>query len=151
MNWHFTLQYTVKPPECYSYYSSDVTTESLHIGETNTPFLRPTCGLSHGESADKDSYIWAFGECKVHRHWPSSECAELLRHDMAPLQSQILAFIPSKPGLKKSHLFFPSNPRNNGVTVRTIPSLSIITNLLVNLDLVCSNTPAFEVQKLSHC
>lgn len=106
MNWHVTLWYTVKPPEgCY--YFSDVTTESLHIREINTPFLRPTCGLSPGESADEDSHILALDGCEVTRHWPSSGCAGLMKHGMAPLQSQCLAFHPSKQGPKKTSFVFP--------------------------------------------
>lgn len=151
MNWHFTLQYTVKPSECYSSYFSDVATESLHIGETNAPFLRPTHGLSPGESADKASPIWELGGFEVRRHCPSSGCADLPRHDTAPLKSQHLAFLPSKQGLKKAHLFFPSASRRNRVTVRTIASLSTITDLLSNLDSARSDTPACKLQTLSGC
>lgn len=150
MNWYFTLQYTVKPPECYSYYFSDVTTESLHIRETKVPLLRPTHWMGPGESTDKRhpslSAGWVRGAQAMPILWMWRPTGAW--HGSSPVPTP---GFPSNQGLKKAHLFFPFAPRRNRVTVRTIASLSTVTDLLLNLDSVWSNTPAFRVQTLSYC
>lgn len=110
MNWYFTLQYTVKPPECYSYYFSDVTTESLHIRETKVSLLRPTHWMGPGESADKRHPSlragWVRGAQAMPILWMWRPTGAWCCSSPVPTPG-----FPSNQGLKKAHFFFPSAPQ----------------------------------------
>lgn len=114
--------------------------KTIHIVDKH-PLSEDYLGAESWRKPWSDSCVRALGGC------PSSGCAHLLRHGMAPLSStNTWLSLLQNHDKTEFNLIFLSACRRWGDHNRA--SLSTVTNLLVNLDLEWRNIPAFKVQTL---